>query len=66
MRALITGASGFAGGWLCRECAAAGDQVIALSRRGTAPAGTGVAVDLRDAEAVADALARAAPEVVYH
>lgn len=68
MRALITGASGFAGAWLCRECAAAGDAVIALSRRGTVPdgCGEGLAVDLRDGEAVAAAVAAAAPEVVYH
>lgn len=68
MRALITGASGFAGGWLCRECAAAGDDVVALSRRGTVPdgCGHGVAVDLCDAEAVAAAVRSAAPDVVYH
>ncbi|MGH2915663.1 MAG: GDP-mannose 4,6-dehydratase [Solirubrobacteraceae bacterium] len=68
MRALITGASGFAGAWLCRECATGGDDVVALSRRGTAPedCGRGVAVDLRDGEAVATAVRDAAPEVVYH
>ena len=74
MRALITGASGFAGGWLTRACAEAGDEVVALSRRGTVPdpgaanAGTvtGVAVDLRDAGAVRAAVAAAAPDVVYH
>jgi GDP-4-dehydro-6-deoxy-D-mannose reductase len=67
-RALITGASGFAGTWLCRECAAAGDAVIALSRRGTAPegCGPGLAVDLCEREAVAEALRSAAPDVVYH
>jgi GDP-4-dehydro-6-deoxy-D-mannose reductase len=68
MRALITGASGFAGGWLCRECAAAGDDVVALSRRGSAQAGCGdgVAVDLCDAVAVAETIRTAAPEVIYH
>jgi GDP-4-dehydro-6-deoxy-D-mannose reductase len=68
MRALITGASGFAGAWLCRECAAGGDEVVALSRRGTVPAGCGrgVAVDLCDAAAVDEAIGAAAPEVVYH
>jgi GDP-4-dehydro-6-deoxy-D-mannose reductase len=68
MRALITGASGFAGGWLCRECAVAGDEVVALSRRGTVPAGCGrgVAVDLCDAGAVDEAVRAAAPEVIYH
>jgi GDP-4-dehydro-6-deoxy-D-mannose reductase len=68
LRALITGASGFAGSWLCRECAAAGDEVVAVSRRGTVPAGSGmaIAVDLRDAAAVRDALRSARPDVVYH
>jgi len=73
VRALITGASGFAGRWLVRACAQAGDEVIALSRRGTVPlAGeaqgtvTGVSVDLRDAEAVRAAVARARPDAVYH
>ncbi|MGH2874952.1 MAG: NAD-dependent epimerase/dehydratase family protein, partial [Solirubrobacteraceae bacterium] len=68
LRALITGASGFAGGWLCRECAGAGDEVIALSRRGSVPdgCGRGVAVDLRNAAATAEATRSARPEVVYH
>jgi len=73
VRALITGASGFAGSWLVRACAQAGDEVIALSRRGTvrrtgeAPnAVTGVSVDLRDGEGVRAAVARARPDVVYH
>ena len=68
MRALITGASGFAGGWLCRECAAAGDEVVGLSRRGSIPdgCGEGIAVDLRDGGAVRDAVAAARPDVVFH
>lgn len=73
MRALITGASGFAGRWLVRACAQAGDEVIALSRRETVRlagdaqgAVTEVSVDLRDAEAVRAAVARARPDVVYH
>jgi len=73
VRALITGASGFAGRWLVRACAQAGDEVIALSRRGTVHLDgeaqgtvTGVSVDLRDAEAVHAAVARARPDVVYH
>ncbi len=68
MRALITGASGFAGAWLCRECAAAGDAVVALSRRGNAADGDAeaIAVDLRDSEGVTAAVAAARPEVVYH
>jgi len=68
MRVLITGASGFAGSWLCRYCAQAGDEVVALSRRGLTPGGCGqgVAVDLRDGAAVREAVRAAAPELVYH
>jgi GDP-4-dehydro-6-deoxy-D-mannose reductase len=68
MRVLITGASGFAGSWLCRHCAEAGDEVVALSRRGLVPdgCGRGVAVDLRDGAAVREAVRTAGPELVYH
>lgn len=68
MRVLITGASGFAGTWLCRQCAEAGDEVVALSRRGTVPdgCGQGVAVDMRDGDAMREAVRAAAPELVYH
>jgi len=57
LRVLITGAAGFAGGWLARECAAAGDEVAALSR---------AEVDLRDEGAIRSALRDSRPEVVYH
>jgi GDP-4-dehydro-6-deoxy-D-mannose reductase len=68
VRALITGASGFAGAWLCRECTAAGDDVIALSRRGSVPdgCGRGLAVDLLEADALTDVVRSVAPDVVYH
>ncbi len=67
MRALITGASGFAGGWLCRACVQAGDAVTGISRRGVAPAGVDArAVDLLDGDAVASAVRDARPDVVYH
>ncbi len=68
MRTLITGASGFAGSWLCRECATAGDEVVALSRRGSIPdgCGRGLALDLRAAAAVESAVRSARPDVVYH
>jgi GDP-4-dehydro-6-deoxy-D-mannose reductase len=68
MRVLITGASGFAGTWLCRQCAEAGDEVVALSRRGLVPEGSGqgVAVDMRDTDAIREAVRAAAPELVYH
>jgi GDP-4-dehydro-6-deoxy-D-mannose reductase len=57
LRVLITGAAGFAGHWLARECVAAGDDVIGLSRE---------EVDLRDAQAVRESLRNARPEIVYH
>jgi GDP-4-dehydro-6-deoxy-D-mannose reductase len=65
---LITGASGFAGGWLARECLAAGDEVIGVSRSGTVGGrtGPGVPLDLRDGTATRAALREARPEVVYH
>ena len=68
MRVLITGASGFAGSWLCRQCADAGDEVVGLSRRGLVPdgCGQGIPVDLRDPDAVSVAMRQAAPELVYH
>jgi len=68
VRVLITGASGFAGTWLCRQCAEAGDEVVALSRRGLLPegCGQGVAVDMRDGEALREAVRAARPELVYH
>lgn len=56
MRAFLTGAAGFVGGFLARHLEACGDEVAAL-----APG-----VDVRDGERVAAALAEAAPEVVYH
>jgi GDP-4-dehydro-6-deoxy-D-mannose reductase len=68
LRALVTGASGLAGGYLCRACADAGDEVVGASRSGTVPerAGTGRALDLRDQEGVRAVLRDLRPEVVYH
>ena len=66
MRVLITGASGFVGGWLAQLCVQAGDEVIGVSRSGDTPAGTGLALDLNDAAALGRALADVAPEVIYH
>jgi GDP-4-dehydro-6-deoxy-D-mannose reductase len=67
VRALITGASGFAGGWLCRTSLEAGDEVHGISRSGTAPDGaSAAAVDLRDGETVAACVRHFAPDVVYH
>jgi GDP-4-dehydro-6-deoxy-D-mannose reductase len=61
-RVLVTGATGFAGGHLVAACAAAGDEVVAVSRSG----GDGRAVDLLDADGTRAAVAAAAPDVVYH
>ena len=68
MRALVTGASGFIGGRLCRALLADGWDVTALVRRpGSEPAGTtGVAGDLGRSEGLAEAVASAAPDVVFH
>lgn len=68
MRVLITGASGFAGGFLARECARAGDEVVGISRSGRIPngCGDGRAVDLLDAGATRSIVGVVGPEVVYH
>jgi GDP-4-dehydro-6-deoxy-D-mannose reductase len=57
-RALITGATGFAGTHLVAACAEAGDDVIA------APPSS--ALDLRDAGAVRRLVRDVRPDVVYH
>ncbi len=68
VRVLITGASGFVGGWLARACAARGDQVLGVSRSGRLEAGLGdtLAADLTDAVALREAIRSLAPEVVFH
>lgn len=58
MRALITGAGGFAGRHLADACRAAGDDVTGASRSS--------GVDLLDAGAALAAVADARPDVVYH
>jgi GDP-4-dehydro-6-deoxy-D-mannose reductase len=58
VRALVTGASGFAGRHLVAACEAAGDHVETASRA------TGV--DLLGADTVRAAVAGAEPDVVYH
>jgi GDP-4-dehydro-6-deoxy-D-mannose reductase len=62
VRALVTGASGFAGRHLLDACRAAGDDVIGLSRSGA----EGLAADLLDAGDTRRAVAQARPDVVYH
>jgi GDP-4-dehydro-6-deoxy-D-mannose reductase len=57
VRVVVTGAAGFAGGYLADACAAAGDEVVGPAR---------AACDLRDAGAARAAIAAARPQVVYH
>jgi GDP-4-dehydro-6-deoxy-D-mannose reductase len=68
VRVLITGASGFAGGFLAQECARAGDEVVGISRTGEIPhgCGDGRAVDLLDRDAVRSIVRDVRPDVVYH
>jgi GDP-4-dehydro-6-deoxy-D-mannose reductase len=69
LRVLITGAAGFAGGWLAKACAEAGDQVFGVTRAplGTPPAEfTPHVCDLRDGDGVHELLRAVQPEVVYH
>jgi GDP-4-dehydro-6-deoxy-D-mannose reductase len=56
MRALITGGRGFVGGHLAQHLIDAGDEVVVADRE----------VDVTDRAAVGEALARVAPDVVYH
>jgi GDP-4-dehydro-6-deoxy-D-mannose reductase len=57
VRVVITGAAGFAGGHLADACAAAGDDVVGLTRR---------VCDLCITGATREAIAAARPDVVYH
>jgi nucleoside-diphosphate-sugar epimerase len=68
MRVLVTGASGFIGGVVCRRLRERGDGVTALVRRpGSEPAGTEAALaDLSDAEQLAAVLAASRPDCVVH
>ena len=58
MRALITGAGGFAGRHLAAHCRASGDEVVEISRT--------AGVDLLDPAAALGAVAQARPDAVYH
>jgi GDP-4-dehydro-6-deoxy-D-mannose reductase len=68
VRVLITGASGFAGGYLARACAEAGEEVVGISRSGAIPGGAGHAraVDLTDGDLVREVVREVAPDVIYH
>jgi len=67
-RVLITGASGFLGGWLAQACASRGDYVVGASRRGTLDEhlGAGVALDLNDLPALTRLLSELEPSVIFH
>jgi UDP-glucose 4-epimerase len=66
-RALVTGASGFIGGRLCRRLLTEGDEVHAISRRPHEDdAVRWWRSDLADADNVARTLGRIRPDVVYH
>lgn len=56
MRALLTGAGGFVGGYLTAHLRESGDDVVGL----------GEEVDVTDADAVHRAMADARPDAVYH
>lgn len=60
MRAVVTGGLGFVGRHLVAHLEAAGDDVTTLDHHGDHP------VDILDGPAVAAALARIAPDAVYH
>jgi nucleoside-diphosphate-sugar epimerase len=68
MRALVTGASGFIGRVLCAQLLERGHEVSALVRReGSEPPGAvAVSADLRDSSGLAEAIAAARPECVFH
>ncbi len=68
MRVLVTGASGFIGGALCRALIDRGDTVFALVRRpGSAPHGaTPVTGDLTADAGLTGALSEARPDCVVH
>jgi nucleoside-diphosphate-sugar epimerase len=68
MRTLVTGASGFIGGVVCRRLLEQRHEVLALVRRaGSQPLGTrALLADLGDGEALAGALADARPDRVIH
>jgi GDP-4-dehydro-6-deoxy-D-mannose reductase len=63
MRALVTGASGFAGSHLAALLARAGHEVVGTT---TTPQGSLAHMDLRDRGEVDDVVRRAAPERVWH
>ncbi len=70
MRALVTGAAGFAGRHLVEHLLACGDEVVASDREGgpdDVPAGaTHAPLDVTDEQACWELLADARPDLVFH
>ena len=56
MKALVTGAGGFVGGWLAAHLMEAGDEVIELDPE----------LDVRDGDGLASAITSARPDAIYH
>jgi GDP-4-dehydro-6-deoxy-D-mannose reductase len=69
MRVLVTGADGFVGPHLCRLLESSGDAVFPFSGPQPSPPGSsppGPPLDVRDAAALRDAVARTRPDAVVH
>jgi GDP-4-dehydro-6-deoxy-D-mannose reductase len=66
VRALVTGADGFVGGWLTRHLEESGDDVWRATGHRSQGGRKERTVDLADAAAIDDLLAWAQPEAVYH
>jgi len=63
VRALVTGAGGFAGGYLVRHLREQGHDVVGAGRAGDR---CDVVLDLNDEESIRAAIEAARPEVVFH
>ncbi len=71
MRALVTGAAGFVGGWLVRALAGRGDEVHGLTLEAPVAASDDAPLrwhvgDVRDPAVLARVLAAARPDAVFH
>jgi GDP-4-dehydro-6-deoxy-D-mannose reductase len=68
LKVLISGLSGFAGGYLARACVDAGDEVLGISRSRptTATGAEWRSLDLRDQEGLRALLHDFKPDVFYH